>query len=196
MGAAVEFVHEAFPGMYPGEPAFANVSSGVRFERIENSLEAGYAWIWKSGRIDRQSCADVEILEGDLIVFNVMDVVQLICQMSAAIDTATYWKIYKPKRRLLPRRFDWYISVSTGINRGDGLTVSWNDVMFPGRRPKRAGGAVQAVCPPVGYATQKLRDWKPRHGVSPVLELFLRDFLEQNGFYDCEEAIQDIRESI
>lgn len=188
----MEYVHRSFPGMFTEEPKFANVSYGVKFEITENSIEVGYVWVWKSGRMDFQKCVDVEIGDDGSIVFDLNHVVEAILTLVKAMNIASYWKIYKQSRWHLSRRFDWYVSISTSIRRNDGMTVTWSDAVFPGRRPMRAGGSVQAVCPQGGYAKNDLRSWSPRTGGLTILNPFLNDFLLQNGFYNCEESVHDI----
>lgn len=191
-GAAISFVHSKFPGQFPREPKFSNVSTGIQFVRPGNSIENGYLWVWKSGRLDFQECVKIQFLDDGTYILNLKDLSEPIVRMVAAINSAEYWAIYKTRLYKRPRRFDWYISVSTGIVLEDGVTVSKSDIQFPGRRPDRASGHNQTICPAGGYAQDELRNWNPKTGTISVLRPFLNDFLQQNGFYDCEETLEDL----
>ena len=74
---------------------------------------------------------------------------------------------------------------------GDGATVPWDDLEFPGRRPQRAGASQYPSCPPTGYASARLRNWSPRRPIAELLAAFLDDFLKQNGYHAVDQAIAD-----
>lgn len=63
---------------------------------------------------------------------------------------------------------------------------------FPGTRPPRAGGEQRPFCPPDGYARRALTSWKLRRPRGELVAAFLDSFLKQNGYHDCDEAIQDV----
>ena len=49
----------------------------------------------------------------------------------------------------------------------------------------------QPFCPPAGYASQALRNWNLRRPESDLVQVFLRDFLYQNGYHNIDEAVGD-----
>jgi hypothetical protein len=36
-----------------------------------------------------------------------------------------------------------------------------------------------------------LRNWRPKRAQADLVRVFLRDFLYQNGYHDCDDAIED-----
>lgn len=119
-----------------------------------------------------------------------MEVLAVITTVADAVVSREYSHVFS-RRRGRARRFDWFIGVSPTITGVDGVTLSWYDLDFPGRRPSRAGTHQQAFCPPAGFAHLALRSWSPRRGIEAVIRPFLVDFLHQNGFHDCERAMED-----
>ena len=111
--------------------------------------------------------------------------------MATAVSGPGYTKVYGKTRTRLPRRFDWFIGISMNFLHPSALTVEWDDIAFPGRRPPRAGSGQRTFCPGGGYAAAKLRNWKAGSSVPELLAVFLEDFLLQNGYHDVAEAITD-----
>ena len=95
-------------------------------------------------------------------------------------------------REKSPGKFDWFIGVSPTIIDREGVTRDWADLEFPGRHPRRAGTDSRTFCPSEGYARAALMSWDSRKPMRELLKVFLEDFLHQNGYYDCDGAIQDI----
>lgn len=189
--AAIRFVHERFPGRFPASPAFSIPSEGVRFEQSPSGLGDGYVWVWRTGRVDFDHYIVPEHDADGRVLVPVIEVLDQIRLVYDAVTSQAYAEVF-PSRRIHRRhRFDWFIGVSPAVTRPDGVTVSWDDVVFPGRRPARAGTYQQAFCPPGGFAQAALRSWNPRRGCPELLRRFVLDFLHQNGFHDCDAAIDD-----
>lgn len=189
--AAIRFVHDRFPGRFPTSPAFSIPSEGVRFEKAPGGLSNGYVWVWRTGRVDFDQYVVPKHDHQGRVLVPVLEILDQIRLVFDAVTSPVYAKVFPRRPIHRHRRFDWFIGVSPTISCPDGVTTSWDDVEFPGRRPARAGTCQQAFCPPGGFAPTALRSWNPRRGCSDLLRTFLLDFLQQNGFHDCDVAIDD-----
>lgn len=194
---AIEFIRSSFPGMFPDEPALSLPREGVKFTvSPEGSPSDGFAWAWASGRVDLSALITLEPEPDGRFVIPVLDILRPVALLADAVSGPAYSRVYGKTRTRLPRRFDWFIAVSTDLVRpSDGATVPWSDLEFPGRRPKRAGASQYPFCPPGGYASSGLRGWNPRRPVSELLALFLDDFLKQNGYHAIGDAVADTTEA-
>jgi len=189
---AIRFVRESFPGMFPEEPSLSLPREGVKFTvGSQGSPSDGYAWAWANGRVDLAVDIQLDCDPDQRFVIPLVDVLRPIAMMAAAVSGPGYSKVYGKTRSRLPRRFDWFIAVSMNFTHPSALTVEWDDVAFPGRRPPRAGSGQRAFCPVGGYAAAKLRDWKAGSSAEDLLAVFLEDFLKQNGYHDVADAITD-----
>jgi hypothetical protein len=188
---AIPFIQSGFPGMFPDVPALSLPREGVKFTiSPDGSPSEGYAWAWASGRVDLCVAISLEPGPDGRFVIPVLEILRPIALMAEAVSGQAYSRVYGKSRFRIPRRFDWFITVSTDLVRpADGATVPWSDLEFPGRRPKRAGASQYPFCPPAGYASSRLRNWNPRRPVSELLALFLDDFLKQNGYHAIGEAV-------
>jgi hypothetical protein len=186
---AIALVHAQFPGEFPEQPAFSMPGHGVRFDRDGKGLTDGYTWVWVSGRMD-YDCYVEPVVEGDHVLVPILEVLKPIAHMARVASSDAYRELFG-RPRLRAQQFDWFVGVSPSLVGANAITSSWTDVVFPGRRPKRAGQNPQPFCPSVGYAAEALRSWSTRQPVSELLRAVLVDFLHQNGYYDCEDAIQD-----
>ena len=194
---AIEFIRSSFPGMFPDEPALSLPREGVKFTvSPEGSPSDGFAWAWASGRVDLSALITLEPGPDGRFVIPVLEILRPVALLAEAVSGPAYSRVYGKTRTRLPRRFDWFIAVSTDLVRpSDGATVPWSDLEFPGRRPKRAGASQYPFCPPGGYASSRLRGWNPRRPVSELLALFLDDFLKQNGYHAIGDAVADTIEA-
>ena len=194
---AIEFIRSSFPGMFPDEPALSLPREGVKFTvSPEGSPSDGFAWAWASGRVDLSALISLEPGPDGRFVIPVLEILRPVALLAEAVSGPAYSRVYGKTRTRLPRRFDWFIAVSTDLVRtSDGATVPWSDLEFPGRRPKRAGASQYPFCPQGGYASSRLRGWNPRHPVSELLALFLDDFLKQNGYHAIGDAVADTIEA-
>ena len=190
---AIEFIRSSFPGMFPDEPALSLPREGVKFTvSPEGSPSDGFAWAWASGRVDLSAIITLEPGPDGRFVIPVLEILRPVALLAEAVSSPAYSRVYGKTRTRLPRRFDWFIAVSTDLVRpSDGATIPWSDLEFPGRRPKRAGANQYPFCPPGGYASSRLRGWNPRRPVSELLALFLDDFLKQNGYHAIGDAVAD-----
>jgi hypothetical protein len=98
-------------------------------------------------------------------------------------------------RRPIRRRWDWRIGVSVTRSTNVGSVRAWGDIEFPGRRPARVAEA-QPICPPDGYAADRLRSWPDRRRDSDLVRVFLTDFLHQCGYHDIHDAVEDVAHSL
>jgi len=190
---AIPFIRSSFPGMFPDQPALSLPREGVKFTvSSEGSPSDGYAWAWASGRVDLCTLISLEPGPDGRYVVPVLEILRPITLMADALSGPAYSRVYGKTRSRLPRRFDWFIAMSTDLLRpADGATVPWYDLEFPSRRPARAGASQHPFCPPAGYASARLRGWSPRHPVSELLAVFLEDFLKQNGYHAVDDAVAD-----
>lgn len=189
---AIRFVRESFPGMFPDEPSLSLPHQGVKFTvATQGNPSDGYAWTWANGRVDRAVDILLDCDANQRFLIPLVEVLRPITMMAAAVSGPGYSKVYGKTRSRLPRRFDWFIAVSMTFTHPNALTVEWDDVAFPGRRPPRAGSGQGTFCPVGGYAAAKLRSWKAGGSAEKLLALFLEDFLKQNGYHDLADAIMD-----
>ena len=179
--------------MFPDEPAMSLPREGVKFTiSPDGSPSDGFAWAWASGRVDLSALISLEPGPDGRFVIPVLEVLRPVTLLAEAVSGPAYSRVYGKPRLRRPRRFDWFISVSTDLVRpADGATIPWSDLEFPGRRPRRAGASQYPFCPPAGYASSRLRNWNPRRPVSELLAVFLDDFLKQNGYHAISDAVTD-----
>lgn len=170
------FRRPGFPGRFPASPIFSIPSEGVRFDQSPGSLSDGYVWVWRTGRLDFDQYVLPKHDDRGQIVVPLLEIQAVIMLVAEAVASTAYDNLFGHRRLGRGRRFDWFIGVSPTITGPDGVTVSWDDLDFPGRRPSRAGTHQQAFCPPAGFAHLALRSWNPRKGVAAVLRPFLVDF--------------------
>jgi len=194
---AIPFILSSFPGMFPNEPALSLPREGVKFTiSPDGSPSDGFAWAWASGRVDLSAFISLEPGPDGRFVIPVLEILHPITLLAEAVSGPAYSRVYGKPRFRLPRRFDWFVAVSTDLVRpADGATIPWNDLEFPGHRPRRAGANQYPFCPPAGYASSRLRNWNPRRPVSELLALFLDDFLKQNGYHAISDAVADTTEA-
>lgn len=189
---AIPFIRDSFSGMFPDEPSLSLPQEGVKFTvNGQGSPSDGYAWAWASGRVDLAVDIPLDCGPDQRFSIPLLDVLRPIATMAAAVSGPGYAKVYDKTRTRLPRRFDWFIAVSMNFQHPSGWTIEWDDVVFPGRRPPRAGSGQRTFCPVGGYAAAKLRNWKAGSSVAELLAVFLEDFLKQNGYHDFADAITD-----
>ncbi|HEV2254425.1 MAG TPA: hypothetical protein VGS06_14625 [Streptosporangiaceae bacterium] len=189
---AIPFIRESFPGMFPDEPSMSLPQEGIKFTvASQGSPSDGYAWAWASGRVDLAIDIQLDCGPDQRFSIPLLDVLRPIAMMAAAVSGPSYAKVYGKTRTRLPRRFDWFIAISMDYVHPGALTIEWDDVTFPGRRPPRAGSGQRTFCPVGGYAAAKLKNWKAGSSVAELLAVFLEDFLKQNGYHDSASAITD-----
>ena len=189
---AIPFVRESFPGMFPNEPAVSLPQEGVRFSADpDGSSMSGFAWVWATGRVDLAVDIALDCGPNQRFTIPIMEVLLPITLMATAVSAPGYARVYGKTRTGLPRRFDWFIAVSTNFLRPDNCTVQWDGITFPGRCPPRAGSMQTNFCPTGGYASDRLQNWKVGSPVSVLLATFLEDFLKQNGYHDVADAVAD-----
>jgi hypothetical protein len=178
--------------MFSDEPSFSLPTEGVKFTVAgEGSPSGGYAWAWANGRVDLAVDVPLDCESDQRFMIPVLEVLRPVALMAAAVSGPGYAKVYGKTRLRLRRRFDWYIAVSMNYLHPPASTTQWDDIVFPGRRPPRAGSGQRTFCPAGGYAGAKLRDWKARSSVADLLAVFLEDFLKQNGYHDVADAVAD-----
>jgi hypothetical protein len=190
---AIPFVRESFPDMFPDQPAVSLPQEVVRFSADpDGSSMRGYAQVWPTGRVDL--AVDIALDSGpdQRFMIPLMEVLRPIALMATAVSGPGYARVFGHTRSRQPRRFDWFIAVSTTFLRPDALTVQWDGMTFPGRCPPRAGSTQINFCPTGGYARERLRNWKAGSPVSVLLAAFLEDFLKQNGYHDVADAVADV----
>lgn len=187
---AVDFVRHQFVGLFPPEPVFSMPPHGVRFHRA-GGVEDGYAWVHASGRIELCLTVPTSPADPGPIAFALDDVIRPVLLVRDAMVSGAYERTFGRRMPLLRRRFDWAIAVSSTVNVASGGAVSWQEVVFAGTRPPRAGTNQQAFCPLGGYASADLRNWPARKAPEQLVRVFLRDFLQQNGFHGVGPAVED-----
>jgi hypothetical protein len=189
--AAIRYVRDRFPGIFPNQPAYSSPREGVRFDLTDGTRSDGYAWVWATGRVDL--CLGIEpapATDGQ-IVLPILDILRPLALLASAVASPAYTDIFGKPRFFLRRRFDWFIGVGGELTRSDHGTVSWDDLSFPGRRPERAGTRQHPFCPPTGFARDQLTNWNPRRPVTDLLAAFLNDYLKTNGYHHVDNAITD-----
>ena len=164
---AIPFIRNSFPGMFPDAPAVSLPCHGVKFTvSPDGSTSDGFAWAWASGRVDMSAVIGLEPRPDGRFVIPVLEILRPITLLAEAVSSPAYSCVDGKTLIRLPRRFDWFIAVSTDLVRpGDGATIPWDDLEFPGRRPQRASASQYPSCPPSGYASSRLRNWNPRRPI-------------------------------
>ena len=185
-GKAIRLVHQQFPGLFQGEPEFSMPWHGVSFAAGGDSNGASI-WVYASGCIALRLSLPTT---PNPVTISIADLVQPLLTMRETVRSPAYKQVFGARLPGLGRRFDWGIAVSPTVSTLQGQ-VSWEDLVFPGRRPQRAGTDRRASCPSGGFAAGKLNNWSPRRSSADLVQIFLKDFLQQNGFHDVEPAIQD-----
>jgi hypothetical protein len=187
---AVALFRAQFAGLFPVEPVFSMPEHGVRFAP-DGGTDGGYGWVHASGRVDLSMNIPTEVHDAGSITISVLDVVDPVLRVVAAMRSAAYRGTFGARVLGLRRRFDWAIAVSPTVVVPEWGSASWTALMFPGAIPPRAGTQQQASCPPLGYAAAALRNWDVRRPDTDVLRVFLRDFLYQNGYHNVDAAVED-----
>jgi hypothetical protein len=165
----------------------------VRFQGGGSSPQDCYLWFWTSGKIDYQESISVDIGSNGIYRLELLDLVSPLLRVAEAVISPEYWATFQAAKFKRPRTFDWQISVSTGILDASGNSLSKVEIAFPGAIPKRAKANNQPSYPMGGYGGELLRSWNPKKGTDTVLQAFLWDFLQHNGYYDCDEALVNFR---
>jgi hypothetical protein len=187
---AIRFVRAEFGHWVLPEPVFSSPATGVRFE-APGGRDEGYVWVWAGGRVDLAwHLPGSALVEGKVIV-PLLEVLRPVVALATAVRGRSYRAVFPDGWRGRIRRFDWFTSVSTAIVDAGGVTRSWDDIAFPGRRPRRAGAQPTAILPVGGYAAAGLRRWKPSRPIAELVAVFLDAFLKTNGYHDCDHAIAD-----
>jgi len=190
--AAIDFVRSEFSEYAALEPRRSLPQSGIKFEAGSSDLEQPYLWVWRCGRVDYSTMVEAHATGDGLVALDLVEIVQPIMTMANAVKSAAYRKTFPTRFRR--RAFDWFIAVSPEVTRADHGGQHWSDLIFPGRRPPRAGDQLP-ICPPGGFAADDLRSW--RAGADrPLMTAFLNSFLKQNGFHACGPAIEDVCRAI
>lgn len=192
---AVNIIRTQFAGLFPDEPVFSMPEHGVRFEPAGGGNN-GYAWAHASGRIDLCVTIPTSPVDPGPVSISLVDVVDTIVRVLTAVRSTAYQHAFDAGLGRFRRRFDWGIAVSPTIVVSGGGSRPWQDVVFEGARPPRAGSHQQAFCPPGGYAAQALRSWDVRRPAGDLLRVFLRDFLYQNGYHNIDGAVSDTIHSL
>jgi hypothetical protein len=155
--------------------------SGVKFEAETCDSCMPYLWVWAVGRIDYCTFVTPVVATDGRLVLPVLDVVVPILTLARAAASNGYRDVF-PRRWLeRPRRFDWFIAVSTHIRQADRQQLPWSDLIFPGVCPPRAGGDQRPFRPPDGYARRALAGWKPGRSLGQLVRAFLDSFLNRTA---------------
>jgi hypothetical protein len=189
---AISFVTSHFGDLFAGRPVFSMPKFGVRFERAAGGNE-DYLFVHTSGRVDL--CLTVPTSDGGgqhPREVEVLDLVQPLLRLRTAMISDAYAATTDIRRPRWARRYDWAVAVTPTVQVAGRGGVTWDDLVFPGRRPPRAGTEQHASCPVGGYAADKLRNWHPRRPAADLVRTVLRDLLAENGFHHTEAAINDV----
>lgn len=187
---AIQFVRSAFPEYADAAPRRSLPQAGVKFEAPSENSDQPYVWVWKCGRVDYSTFIDASPCSDEGRALSVSAILRPILTLADAMASSEYSAAF-PRHRLRRRRYDWFIAVSTEVHSADHQSMPWTELIFPGRRPKRASEK-SPFCPVDGYARQALVNWKPRPSKDYLVAAFLDSFLKQNGYHDCVPAIEDV----
>ena len=192
---AIAFVHTNFPGMFPPSPIYSAPVFGVHFEAPGGTTD-GMMWINAGGRVDLNWYAATQYHEAADVAVPLLDLLQPIAMMTQAVRGSGYDDVFGRRAPFFRRRFDWHINVSpTLVIQESSISTSWTRLIFPGAEAKRAGVNQLATAPSEGYGSKQLKNWDPKRSTRKLLAVFLRDFLEMNGYHDCDSAIADTLEA-
>lgn len=186
----IRFVRAELAGWVTADPAVSSPTTGVRFEAPGGTQE-GYVWVWPSGRVDLSWHLPVPAEVDGRVIVALLDVLRPVVALAQAVRARSYRTVFPDGWRARIRRLDWCVTVATSIVDATGVTRSWDDVAFPGRRPARAGSQLQAFCPPGGFGAEGLRGSKPSRPLGELISIVLDDLLKTNGYHDVGDAIAD-----
>jgi hypothetical protein len=187
---AIGFVRAELAGWVTADPAVSSPTMGVRFEAPGGTQE-GYVWVWPSGRVDLSWHLPFPAEVDGRVIVPLLDVLRPVVALAQAVRARSYRAVFPDGWWARIRRFDWCVTVATSIVDGAGVTRSWDDVAFPGRRPARAGSQLQAFCPDGGYGAAGLRGSKPSRPLGELVSIVLESLLKSNGYHDVGDAIAD-----
>lgn len=185
--AAKEFVHSVMPNTFEADPTLSTrefVLYQVPNDRSQ-LIECGF--YFGDGGVVEFIFQARTIEEGDQLAFQLADLVRAIGIMA----TATRQRFY---RRLVGKRFgirvDWHINVGSS-QEGEVGYREWTQVLFPGRGCEGRSANSRGFTPVLGYGENTLRSKRDSSPPGRIVSVALSDFLEENGFFGCEETIQE-----
>lgn len=187
---AIEFVRAAFSEYANAEPRRSLPQSGIKFEATSPDPDVPHVWVWTGGRVDYSTFVDAIPTPDGGRTLAITAILQPILTMTRATTCEEYAKVF-PRRGLRRRRLDWFITVSTNVRSADHQSLPWTALTFPGRSPDRAGDQMP-YCPQEGYGRKALTSWRPHRPTEELVAAFLDSFLKQNGYHNCDAAIEDV----
>jgi hypothetical protein len=185
---ALDFLQNCFPAYVGRAPDYSSSVSEVRFKRADGTYGTGLA-ASVSGRIDYSVFADTQADESTVSV-QVVDLLRSLLTMQRAISSPEYRRVYPDRRAAPPYKFDWFFSVSPGAILPNGASTSSIQLLWPDVAPRHSSPNQPDSCPPAGYGADRLRSWDMRRGQGEkLLRAVLEEFLQQNGYYDFQVAV-------
>lgn len=189
---AIAFVHAHFAGHFPADPTFSNIQDGVRFTNpTQSGMDNGHALVAANGRLDLSLPVPVASGGDGCRRLEVVALLKPIAAMARAAADPHYRHVFRVRRTIRARRFDWCIGISTTSHGSTGTQLAWHDLTFPGV-PARRATEQRPFCPANGYASREMRNRRANGSVEELLRRFLVSFFECNGYHDFYVAVNDV----
>lgn len=113
--------------------------------------------------------------------------------LARSVETGEYRQLYGLRTRL--RRLDWYVNVTPAIS-GDKGWTPWDDLEFPGLRPRTRAKKPNAAMSIFGLGYRELRSSRQRRSSDELLRVVLDEYLTDSGWDGTDDAIDGVIRSI
>jgi len=189
VGRAGAFAEDAFPGVFPHVPAWADERLTLFTVEGADRMRERALYIHRTGLVELLWALTPEVRDADEpeLLLGAGEMASVVAQLASAVGRRPYTEISNAGRG--HRRFarvDWWFHLATATSGPNG-SQHWTGLRFPGEGPRRAQNWSPAM-PVDGYAWNELQNSK-RSRPSEVARAFLSALLGANGYYQFAEAM-------
>jgi hypothetical protein len=187
-GRAHAFLDEVFAEKFDSTPS-QSLRDVVAFEvpvDVEWSDPDRAVRINANGRVEIFWRVAHERGPRDELVLPIVAVMRPLHEFAIGVSGGAYKRLYELPSRA--RRLDWFVAVSPYISTDAG-SIGWDDLHFPGVRPRLRASRGQAPVSPRGLAPDALGSVKQRTRPRDLVALVLEDLLTAGQWDGNEEAI-------
>jgi hypothetical protein len=191
VGCACAFVEDAFPGVFPRIPAWADKRLTLFTVESADSMRERALYIHRTGLVELLWALTPEVRHGDEpeLLLDAGEMAWLVAQLAAAVGRRPYTEISNAGRgRRRFARVDWWFHLATATSGPNG-SRNWTGLKFPGEEPLRAQNWSPAM-PTDGYSWKELVNSKRSKPPSEVARSFLGALLGANGYYEFANAVE------
>lgn len=190
VGRACAFAEDAFPGVFPRVPAWADARLTLFTVEGVDSMRERALYVHRTGLVEVLWALTAEGRDRDEpeLLLDVGEMAWVVAQLAAAVGRHPYTEISNAGRgRRRRARVDWWFHLATAMSGSNGAQ-HWTGLKFPGEGPMRAQNWFPAM-PVDGYASKELRNSKRSRLASEVAQAFLGALLGANGYYEFTDAV-------